>query len=154
MGFRKRIIQVSLATAVSVLPSLEAREERAPEAKDLVGLWRAKRHSDPEVKGSLTIQRDGPGFRAEIQGRAAPVKLDHDRLFFELAGGEGSFRGCLTKNLIVGQRVRDCRVIYGAWGQVCTIYLHRLPLHGGWGVTPWAWAGEARRRRSLPRSRP
>jgi CubicO group peptidase (beta-lactamase class C family) len=114
VGLRKRIVRVSLAVAVSVLPSLEAQTVQAPEAKDLVGLWRAKRHFGPEVRGSLTIQRDGAGFRAEIQGRAATVKLDQDRLSFELAGGEGSFRGRLTKNRIVGHWIQPPGVTLGA----------------------------------------
>lgn len=114
MGLRKWMVLVTLAVAVSVLPSLEARVDQAPGPKDLVGLWRAKRHFGPEVKGSLTIERDGAGFRAEIQGRTAPVKLDHDRLSFELAGGEGSFRGRLAKNRILGHWIQPPGVGLGA----------------------------------------
>ncbi len=130
MALRNWIVRVSLAVAVSVLPSLEAREDRAPEAKDLVGLWRAKRHFGPEVKGSLTIQRDGAGFRAGIQGRAAPVKLDHERLSFELAGGEGSFRGRLAKNRIVGHWIQPAGVSLGARYATPVILEARAP--GRW----------------------
>ncbi len=115
MGLRKRIVRVSLAIAATVLPVAGARADQAPEAKDLVGLWRAKQHFGPEVKGLLTIERDGTGLRAEIAGRSAPVRLDHNRLSFELAGNEGSFRGRLTKHRIVGHWIQPPGVSLGRY---------------------------------------
>ena len=132
MGVRKRIVRASLAIAVFVLPSLKSRADQTPGAKDLVGLWRAKRHFGPEVKGVLTIERDGAGLRAQIQGRSAPVKLDHDRLSFELVGDEGSFRGLLTKNRIVGHWIQPPGVGTGARYATPVTLEARAPSGGRW----------------------
>jgi CubicO group peptidase (beta-lactamase class C family) len=126
-----------IAVAASALPSLAVRTDQAPTTKDLVGLWRAKRHFGPEVKGTLTIERDGAGFRAEIQGRSSPVRLDHDRLSFELADGEGSFRGRLTNDRIVGHWIQLRGVTLGGYAYASPVTLEaRSP--GRWRgvVTP------------------
>ena len=67
----------------------------APEA-ELVGLWEAKRHFGPEVRGVLElVPRDG-ALVARIGGYSAPVTLTGERNEFRLPEGRGTFRGKLV----------------------------------------------------------
>lgn len=61
-------------------------------AKELIGLWEAKRRFGPDVRGTLLIRQTGGGWQAEIAGRFAPVKLDGDSISFELTEGKGKFQ--------------------------------------------------------------
>ncbi|HEY0140468.1 MAG TPA: serine hydrolase [Thermoanaerobaculia bacterium] len=65
------------------------------------GLWRAKRVFEIEVQGTLTIEREGDAWRADIGGRTAAVRADKNRLTFDL-GEAGSFRGELQGERIAG----------------------------------------------------
>lgn len=71
-------------------------------ADRLVGLWKAKRWFEPDVRGPLIIQRAGDAFTADISGRVIPMRVDGGELSFRLPNGEGSFRGRLTKGAIIG----------------------------------------------------
>ena len=39
----------------------------------LVGLWKARRWFEPDVRGTLIIQRSGDAYTADIAGRVIPV---------------------------------------------------------------------------------
>src|SRR5438105_6018342 len=107
-----------------------------PGESDLVGLWRAKQRFGPELRGALTIERREEGWSAEIAGRTAPVRMEGDRLSFELPGGEGSFRGRLRKAGIVGHWIQP-RTATGGTAYASPIWLeNRRP--GRWRgvVTP------------------
>ena len=106
MRGRRRIV-VALAGIGFALPRLAIGADPTG-SKALAGLWRAKRHFGPEVSGRLTVERDGPGLRAEIDGRSAAVKVGGEEVSFELKGGNGSFRG---------RRKNDESRIVGHWIQ-------------------------------------
>jgi CubicO group peptidase (beta-lactamase class C family) len=72
---------------------------------ELEGLWRAKRNYGPEVRGTLTIQREGEAWRADIAGRTATVRVEKENLSFELPD-EGSFRGRLRNDRITGHWIQ------------------------------------------------
>lgn len=70
---------LALISAVS-LTRITTAQGQANSAKELVGLWEAKRRFGPEVRGTLLIRQTGGGLQAEIAGRFAPVKLDGDSI--------------------------------------------------------------------------
>jgi CubicO group peptidase (beta-lactamase class C family) len=71
--------------------------------RDLSGLWGAKKHFGPDVRGQLIVRRTPEGFAADIAGRSAPVSNYGDELAFELPGHEGHFSGRLEgKDLVRG----------------------------------------------------
>ena len=70
---------------------------------DLVGLWEAKRHFDPEVRGTLTLVPRAGGVAADIAGFSVPVKVAGSSYAFELPGALGSFRGKANAS---GQEIR------------------------------------------------
>src|SRR3712207_3579890 len=86
------IITISWALILAATP-LPAATAQSNSAKELVGLWEAKRRFGPEVRGTLLIRQTGGGWQAEIAGRFAPVKFDGDSISFELSGGKGKFQG-------------------------------------------------------------
>jgi CubicO group peptidase (beta-lactamase class C family) len=67
----------------------------ADASPDLVGLWAAKLHFGPELRGPLTMERKGTSWTAEIAGRTAAVAMKGEHLSFDLADGLGGFRGRL-----------------------------------------------------------
>jgi CubicO group peptidase (beta-lactamase class C family) len=85
-------------------PGLASEESAAR----LVGLWGCERVFGPEVRGELTLVREGPRWHASIAGFEAPVRVDQDALTFELPGGRGKFRGRL---------IRSEAIILGHWIQ-------------------------------------
>jgi CubicO group peptidase (beta-lactamase class C family) len=82
-------------------------------APDVEGLWRAKKRFGPDVKGTLTIEREGNVWRAEIAGQSAAVSVDKERISFALPTGEGSFRGYLRNDRITGHWIQQRTVIGG-----------------------------------------
>ena len=98
----------------------------------LVGLWVAKRHFGPDVRGTLTIVGD----RATIAGRSAPVKIDQATVTFTLPGDEGSFRGLIRSDEIVGHWIQPAGVSTGS--EFATPVTLRKTLFGQWRglVTP------------------
>lgn len=97
-----------LLLALFVMPM--AAQSTAP---DVEGLWRAKKRFGPDVKGTLTIERDGNAWRADIAGQSAVVSVDKERISFALPTGEGSFRGQLKNDRITGHWIQSRTVISG-----------------------------------------
>jgi CubicO group peptidase (beta-lactamase class C family) len=95
------------------LPGLAALPDRQPTENDLVGLWRAKRHFGPDVKGMLTLERSARSWTAEVAGLRTPARLKGDMLMFELPGDQGAFRGGLTDGRIVGHWIQPRTVADG-----------------------------------------
>jgi CubicO group peptidase (beta-lactamase class C family) len=73
---------------------------------DMSGLWYAKKSFGPEVAGTLTIEKDGDNWRAEIAGREARVSVDKDAVTFALPHEEGEFRGRLLSDRITGHWIQ------------------------------------------------
>src|SRR5262245_16182300 len=78
----------------------------------LVGLWRVKKNLGPWVRGTLTVERRPSGWGAEIAGRTPAARVDGDHIQFELAGGEGSFRGRLKDGRIVGHWIQPPPTVF------------------------------------------
>lgn len=66
-------------------------------APDLAGVWQAERNFGPDVRGPLMIEQRGQEWTATIDGRTASIHIDNDKVWFALAGGEGSFRGTFAQ---------------------------------------------------------
>jgi CubicO group peptidase (beta-lactamase class C family) len=111
------------AGAVCALLAWAAQAAAADTPRDLAGLWAAKLRFGPDLRGPLTIERAGGAWTAEIAGRRAAVVADGERLSFELANGEGGFRGRIVS------RPRPARV-EGHWIQPPTV------THGSRYATP------------------
>ena len=77
-------------------------------AASLDGLWAARRDFGPNVRGTLRLTRE----RADIAGRSAPVKIDHDQISFDLPNAEGAFRGTIRGERVVGHWIQPATV----WG--------------------------------------
>jgi CubicO group peptidase (beta-lactamase class C family) len=73
---------------------------------DVTGLWHAKKSFGPEVHGMLTIEKDGDAWRAEIAGREAAVRVEQDRVTFDLPHEEGTFRGRIQHDRITGHWIQ------------------------------------------------
>jgi CubicO group peptidase (beta-lactamase class C family) len=97
-----------------VLLAWAPQASAADAPRDLVGLWAAKLRFGPDLEGPLTIARSGVAWTAEIAGRSAAVTADGERLSFELADGQGGFRGRVVS------RARPAR-IEGHWIQSPTV---------------------------------
>lgn len=83
---------LALVSAISIA-RIHTAQAQANSAKELTGLWEAKRRFGPEVRGTLLIRQTGGNWQAEIAGRFTPVKLDGDSISFELTDGKGKFQG-------------------------------------------------------------
>lgn len=79
-----------LSSAVSLPPTTTAQTDSA---KQLAGLWEAKRRFGPDIRGSLLLRQTGGEWRAEIAGRAVQAKIAGDSISFELPDGKGKFQG-------------------------------------------------------------
>ncbi|HEV3470739.1 MAG TPA: serine hydrolase [Pyrinomonadaceae bacterium] len=77
----------------SAAPAMRTASSQAAPAKELAGLWEAKRRFGPDVGGPLIVRQLKGEWRAEIAGRVAPARLEGDAISFELPDGEGAFRG-------------------------------------------------------------
>lgn len=79
--------------SLTLAPRPQTAKAQGNSAKELVGLWEAKKRFGPEVRGTLFVRQTGATWQAEIAGRFAPVKLEGDDISFELPNGQGKFRG-------------------------------------------------------------
>ncbi len=70
-------------------------------APKLDGIWEAKRHFGPEVRGPLELARAGATWQARIAGYEQAVTVDRDHLTFALPGARGSFVGRLGKDDVI-----------------------------------------------------
>ena len=62
-------------------------------ARELAGLWEAKRRFGPDIRGTLLIKQSKGGWRAEIAGQFAQAKSIGGSITFELPDGKNSFQG-------------------------------------------------------------
>ena len=90
-GIHRRCVWMFAATFALLASVGPAWAADAP--PDLTGLWAGKLRLGPDLRGTLTIERSGEAWAAELAGRNAPVTVGGGRLSFELANGVGGFRG-------------------------------------------------------------
>lgn len=77
----------------------------ANDADELVGLWKAKHWFGPFARGALVITESGGTYTADMVGQRAPVRMEGKELVFDLANGQGTFRG----------KLESAGVILGHW---------------------------------------
>src|SRR5262249_52456305 len=99
---------------VAALTVVMAGVGHADESPSVVGLWWAKRHFGPAIRGSLTIEQSARTWTAEIAGWTAPVRQEGERFSFELPYDQGSFRGERRGADIVGHWIQPRTVAGGA----------------------------------------
>ncbi|CUS43387.1 MAG: serine hydrolase [Pseudomonadota bacterium] len=111
MPLFKSTAAIAIAAGLVIAPAPAA--PTAPgQTGDLSGLWQAKKRFGPDIRGELTITRDGKSWRAQLAGRQATVTADGNTITFTLPNGEGSFRGSL---------IDDGNRIHGHWLQQRTV---------------------------------
>jgi CubicO group peptidase (beta-lactamase class C family) len=101
-----------LAVAIAmVAPGLATADTGTNPARELAGLWEAKRVFGPDIHGTLLIEQVAGGWRAEIAGRSAPVHVKGDAVAFELPEGHGTFKGKFAekRSEIVGHWIQPPR---------------------------------------------
>lgn len=89
----RRFLAASLIIAACIFFASGEQVDKTKTPPDLAGLWCAKLRFGPDLRGTLTIERQGDSWRAEIAGRAAAVKVENRQVSFELPDGQGAFRG-------------------------------------------------------------
>jgi CubicO group peptidase (beta-lactamase class C family) len=96
---------------------------QANSAKELVGLWEAKRRFGPDVRGTLLITEGKSGWQAEIAGHSAAVKVEGDSVFLELLNGKGKFHGKFDarRTRIVGHWVQPAGVEFSTSASPVTL---------------------------------
>jgi CubicO group peptidase (beta-lactamase class C family) len=87
------LVDVIVGCLICVLPSTQAQTIKPHSARELAGLWEAKRRFGPDVRGSLLIKQTSSGWWAEIAGRSVQPKIAGAAITFELPDGRGSFQG-------------------------------------------------------------
>ncbi len=96
---------------------------QANPAHELAGLWEAKKRFGPDIRGTLTIARDGDTWRGDIAGRTAPVEVRDDAVTLELANGEGEFLGKFAegRTRITGHWIQASTVTIGEYASPVTL---------------------------------
>lgn len=125
LGF---IAAFALYSAASLMKTANAQSSSA---KELVGLWEAKRRFGPDIRGTLLIRQSNGKWQAEIAGYFAQAKLDGDTITFELTNGKGKFQGKFDarRTKIDGHWIQPAGVDNGAIASFVTLTKYR---RDGW----------------------
>lgn len=99
-----RFLLAGILVLLFISPALRVSTAQSNSARELAGLWEAKRRFGPDIRGTLLIRQSNGSWQAEIAGKTVPAKLAADAITFELADGQNSFQGRIDKRLtrIVG----------------------------------------------------
>lgn len=108
MSFRLRLATLLLASTIHA-PQAGAQAS-SPGITE--GLWEAKRRFGPDVRGPLSIVQNADGWRAEVAGGRAPVRVSGDTVSFTLPNQGGSLIAYLSP---------DRTTISGHWIQPATV---------------------------------
>ena len=92
MTFRLRLATFTLL-ASTVHPPRALAQTSSPAVTE--GLWEAKRRFGPDIRGTLSIVQDADGWRAEVAGVRAQVRVRSDTVSFTLPNQGGSLIGTL-----------------------------------------------------------
>jgi len=88
--------RICLIALICLSAAVLRAEEVPASARELVGLWGARRSFGPEIRGPVTLEKRGRQWRAEVAGRSVDARVDGGEISFEVAGRRGSFRGRLS----------------------------------------------------------
>jgi CubicO group peptidase (beta-lactamase class C family) len=92
-----RFLIASILVLLFISPAVRVSTAQSNSAKELAGLWEAKRRFGPDIRGTLLIRQTNGRWQAEIAGETASAKLVGDAISFELPDGENSFQGKIDK---------------------------------------------------------
>lgn len=108
-------IMTILGVLISATAPLHIATAQSNSARELVGLWEAKRRFGPDIRGSLFIRQTSSGWRAEIAGNVVQAKIAGDSVSFELPDGKNSFQGKFDSRRakIVGHWIQSPTVVDG-----------------------------------------
>ena len=93
MTYRPRLASLLLASTLHV-----PAHGQSPTPTVTQGLWEAKRRFGPDIRGTLEIAHDAGGWRAEVAGTRAPVRVSGDTVSFTLPNHGGSLIAYLSKD--------------------------------------------------------
>ena len=101
--------RVLILFLVSALPLVAPVPNRGHLPTNLIGLWEARRHFGPEVRGKLVIESAAGQWRASIAGRMAAARVARDSISFDLPDSTGSFTGRFdrARKRITGQWIQS-----------------------------------------------
>ena len=119
----------------AMLPPRSVATQSNP-AKELAGLWEAKKRFGAEVRGTLFVRQTSGTWQAEIAGRFVPVKLEGDSVSFELPDGQEKFHGRFEsrRTKLVGHWTQPQGVEISPLVSPVTLTKHGLEWRGN--VTP------------------
>lgn len=114
---------IVIAGLASGSPLMRAQTAEARSARELAGLWEAKRRFGPDIRGTLLIKQSNGGWSAEIAGRSVQAKLAGDAITFELPDGANAFRGKFEarRTQIVGHWTQPANVEGGPYALPVTL---------------------------------
>ena len=94
---------------VSALPLVAPVRSHCQLPTNLIGLWEARRHFGPEVRGKLVIDDVAGQWRASIAGRIVAARVARDSISFDLPDSTGSFTGRFdrARKRITGQWIQS-----------------------------------------------
>jgi CubicO group peptidase (beta-lactamase class C family) len=92
-----RFLVASVLVLLFISPAVRVSTAQSNSARELAGLWEAKRRFGPDIRGTLLIRKSNGSWQAEIAGKTVPAKLAGDAITFELADGQNSFQGRIDK---------------------------------------------------------
>jgi CubicO group peptidase (beta-lactamase class C family) len=121
-----------LAFTLALLSIVPTSQAAAQNSIDLTGLWEAKVRFGPDIRGPLTIVREGNTWRADIAGFTVPARSTGRILSFELPNQKGSFRGTVSNAEISGHWVGQINNVTGrAYATPVILKLDRAGLWRG-----------------------
>ena len=103
--------RMSLGLALLLLWIGEVHAQR--QQSELVGLWKAQQWFGPRARGSLLIEKAQSGWTADFAGQVLPVQVNGAELTFALPDSQGSFRGRVDRNRIVGHWIAPISRVNG-----------------------------------------
>ncbi len=118
-----RLLIASALALIFISPAVTVSTAQSNSARELAGLWEAKRRFGPDTRGTLLIKQSRGVWTAEIAGRSVQAKLEGDSITFELPGGEDAFRGKFEarRAKIVGHWIQPGTVEGGPYASPVTL---------------------------------
>ncbi len=81
---------------LALLPG--TRTESQTQADALAGIWSCTIDYVPSLRGELAVRRDGSIWKAELANHVATGRADGVSVWLAFDGGQGEFRGTLSRN--------------------------------------------------------
>ena len=118
-----RLLLATVLVFLFISPAVRVSKAQSKSAKELAGLWHAKRSFGPDVRGTLLIKPSNGGWWAEIAGKTMQAKIAGDAITFELPDGENAFKGKFEarRMKIVGHWIQAATVEGGPYASPVTL---------------------------------